>query len=87
MEAHIRLKNAEEFQQLTRRAATLAKQLDETLQQISDFKPELEMKAGSSEIHVDGNTLAASANNHLSDKQKQHDAKRIWNETAEKLNF
>lgn len=44
MEANIHLKNAEEFQQLIRRAATLAKQLDETLQQISNFKPEIEIK-------------------------------------------
>lgn len=44
MNVNIRLKNAEEFQILLKKASTLSKQLDETLQQINGFYVETEAK-------------------------------------------
>lgn len=44
MKANINFKNAEEFQKLLERAATLSVQLQETLQQINDFDLAIEVK-------------------------------------------
>ncbi|MEH7392443.1 hypothetical protein [Bacillus sp. JJ1474] len=43
MKAIINFKNAEEFQKLLGRAATLSEQLQETLQQINDFELDIEV--------------------------------------------
>lgn len=44
MKANINFKNAEEFQKLLERAATLSVQLQETLQQINNFEPKIEIE-------------------------------------------
>ncbi|AEV17604.1 MULTISPECIES: hypothetical protein [Geobacillus] len=45
MNVNIQFKNAEEFQQLLERAATLVEQLQETLRQINEFEPEFEVNS------------------------------------------
>ena len=45
MKISIQFKNAEEFQQLLERAATLVEQLQEALQQIHEFAPEIEVNS------------------------------------------
>lgn len=45
MKISIQFKNAEEFQQLLERAATLVEQLQETLQRINEFAPEIEVNS------------------------------------------
>ncbi|MEH7521968.1 hypothetical protein V7149_01595 [Bacillus sp. JJ1503] len=56
MKASISFINAEEFQKLLERAATLSEQLQETLQQINDFELDIEVnKTATATMEVEMN--------------------------------
>lgn len=63
MKASIQFKNAEEFQQLLERAATLVEQLQETLQRINEFQPK---------VHVDTKRFVENLEKTLIDSMSEY---------------
>ncbi|MCL9971630.1 hypothetical protein MX569_13835 [Anoxybacillus kestanbolensis] len=63
MKVSIQFKNAEEFQQLLERAATLVEQLQETLQRINEFEPK---------FNIDTKRIAKNLEKRLIDSTSQY---------------